>query len=349
MSGGVDSSLSALLMVEAGFACIGVTMRLAENCAPDVEAARAVATQLGMPLAVIDLTEDFTREVIAKFVASYEAGETPNPCIDCNRELKFGRLLTWADERGAELLATGHYARTRYDAASKRWQLLRAADANKDQSYVLYSLTQAQLARVRFPLGELSKTEVRARAAAAGLANASSPESQDLCFAPDGDYAGFIERWRGKPPKPGDILDPQGRVIARHKGIERYTIGQRKGLEIAAGHPVYVIAKDAARNTVTLGEEEQLYHRSLIAHAVNWVSIAPSSEALRAQVKTSYRSPARPATITPLSEGRLQVDFDEPVRGATPGQAVVAYEGDLLLAGATIEEIAAYRPLAVPK
>jgi len=336
MSGGVDSSVAALLMREAGYACTGVTMRLADDCAPDIEAARAVATQLSMPLEVVDLTEDFTREVIAKFVASYEAGETPNPCIDCNRELKFGRLLAWADERGAELLATGHYARTRYDATSGRWQLLRAADITKDQSYVLYSLTQAQLARVRFPLGELSKSEARERATAAGLPSASSPESQDICFVPDGDYAAFIERWRGAALKPGDILDAQGRVIGRHRGVERYTIGQRKGLEVAAGHPVYVIAKDAARGTITLGEEEQLYHRSLIARAVNWVSIAPDSAPLRAQVKTSYRSPARSATITPLTEGRLQVDFDEPVRGATPGQAVVAYDGDLVLAGATI-------------
>ena len=357
MSGGVDSSVAALLMQEQGFRCTGVTLRLYDDAAlglddealaafessccslRDVESARRVAGVLGMPFYVFNFAEDFTREVIGKFVASYEAGETPNPCIDCNRYIKFERLLARAAELGFDVLATGHYARSRYDKASGRWQLLRGLDAGKDQSYVLYGLTQAQLGRVRFPLGAMRKTETRTRAAAAGFTNADKPDSQDICFVPDGDYGAFIERWRAAPARPGDILDTQGRVIGRHKGLMRYTIGQRKGLEVAAGHPVYVVAKDVAHNTITLGEEAELYHRRLIARELNWVSVAPTADPQRALVKTSYRSRGQMATITACEGGRLQVDFDEPVRGATPGQAVVAYDDDLVLCGATIDTV----------
>ena len=370
MSGGVDSSVAALLMQEAGYDCTAVMMRLCDGspqCAPPVEledehalmrrarrpgappvptgadsaieSARKVADQLNIPLHAIDLTEDFAREVIEEFVTSYESGETPNPCITCNRELKFGRLLEYAAKLGYDLLVTGHYARTRYVAASGRWQLLRAADATKDQSYVLYGLTQAQLASVRFPLGEMSKSETRARAASAGLGNANKPDSQDICFIPDGDYGAFIDHWRATAAVPGEILDEQGSVIGQHKGMARYTIGQRKGLEVAAGRPVYVIAKDPQRNTVTLGDDAGLYHKSLLARAVNWVSIAPCTEPLHASVKTSYRSKGSPATIHQHEDGYLQVDFDEPVRAATPGQAVVAYDGDVVLVGATIASV----------
>ena len=357
MSGGVDSSVTALLMQEQGYACTGVTMRLYDESrqyvggdalgAPPVptgnnaasDEARIVADRLSIPFRIIDLTEDFACEVIENFVSSYEAGETPNPCVDCNRELKFGRLLAYAAKLGCDVLATGHYARTRYDEASGRWQLLRAADPAKDQSYVLYGLTQAQLARVRFPLGEMRKSETRARAAEAGFANADKPDSQDICFVPDGDYGAFIERWRGVASLPGDILDEQGQVIGQHKGMARYTIGQRKGLEVAAGHPVYVLAKDPERNTVTLGDEAGLYHKGLLARNVNWVSVAPTAEPLRALVKTSYRSPGSPAQIQQRADGLLQVNFDAPIRAATPGQAVVAYNNDLVLAGATIVSV----------
>ncbi|MCL2655027.1 MAG: tRNA 2-thiouridine(34) synthase MnmA [Coriobacteriia bacterium] len=339
MSGGVDSSVAALLMQEQGYACVAVTMRLHDEGDSAAESARAVANKLGIPFHVLDLTKDFADEVIEAFVASYESGETPNPCINCNRALKFGRLLAYADKLNCDVLATGHYARTRYVAASERWQLLRASDAVKDQSYVLYGLTQAQLARVRFPLGDRAKSETRARAAEAGFANADAPDSQDICFVPDGDYGAFIARWRGAPPAPGDILDDRGQVIGQHKGMERYTIGQRKGLELAVGRPVYVTAKDPVRNTVTLGDEARLYHQGLLARAVNWVSIPPTIEPLRAQVKTSYRSPAVPATIQQREGGLLQVTFDAPIRAATPGQAVVAYDGDLVLAGATITSV----------
>ncbi|MCL2882320.1 MAG: tRNA 2-thiouridine(34) synthase MnmA [Coriobacteriia bacterium] len=337
MSGGVDSSVAALLMQEQGYDCTGVTMRFCG--AGDVESARNVADRLGMPFETLDLTEDFAREVIEGFVAAYEAGETPNPCIVCNREFKFRRLLEYAAEHDYAVLATGHYARTRYEAASERWQLLRATDTHKDQSYVLYGLTQAQLASVRFPLGEMSKPETRMRATEEGFDNAEKPDSQDICFIPDGDYGAFIEQWRGVTEAPGEILDEQGVVIGQHKGMARYTIGQRKGLEVAAGRPIYVIAKDPRRNTVTLGDETELYHQSLQARAVNWVSIAPTLEPLRALVKTSYRGAGSAATIHQREDGSLQVDFDEPVRAATPGQAVVAYKGDLVLVGATIDSV----------
>jgi len=368
MSGGVDSSVAALLMQEQGYACTGVTMRLYDDsvlgldsdevvCAEssccslrDVEAARKVATTLRMPFHVFNFAEDFASAVIEKFVASYEAGQTPNPCIDCNRYLKFERLLARAAELDFDVLATGHYARTRYDEASGRWQLLRGLDATKDQSYVLYGLTQAQLERVRFPLGEMRKTEVRTRAGAAGFVNANKPDSQDICFVPDGDYGAFIERWRTgvatSALEPGDILDAQGTVIGKHKGLARYTIGQRKGLEVAVGHPVYVIEKDYERNTITLGENAELYHAGLIARAANWVSIAPTTRPLQVTVKTTYRGSGHGATITALTapgeapgSTRLRVDFDEPVRAAAPGQAMVAYDGDLLLCGATIDSV----------
>jgi len=362
MSGGVDSSVAALLMQEQGYACTGATMRLYDDktimypnlcvgCADPgapptmagkdsaIEAACGVAKKLDMPFCVFNLTEDFAHEVIEKFVTAYEAGETPNPCINCNQHLKFERLLACATELGLDVLATGHYARTHYDEASGRWQLLRAADPTKDQSYVLYGLTQAQLARVRFPLGGMRKTETRARAVEAGFANADKPDSQDICFVPDGDYGAFIEQWRGAVSQPGDILDEQEQVIGQHKGMARYTIGQRKGLEVAVGHPVYVLAKDPTHNTVTLGDETGLYHKGLLARSVNWVSVAPTTEPLRALVKTSYRSPGSPALIQQREDGLLQIDFDEPVRAATPGQAVVAYDNDLVLAGATIDSV----------
>ena len=360
LSGGVDSSVAALLMQERGYDCVGATMRLYDeqqstpgrdvpgappagtDFGPDaaaIESARAVARALDMPFVVLNFTREFTGEVIEPFVAAYEAGETPNPCVNCNRALKFGRLLAYANDLGCKVLATGHYARTRFDASSGRWQLLRALDTRKDQSYVLYGLTQAQLARVRFPLGEMDKSATRERAAQAGFINADKADSQDICFVPDGDYGAFIERWRKESLQPGDVIDAQGKVIGQHRGMARYTIGQRKGLEVAVGHPVYVIAKDPVQNTVVLGESAQLYHKHLLARKVNWVSIAPTTEPLRALVKTSYRGSGAPATILQRKDGLLQVDFDAPVRAAAPGQAVVAYGGDLVLLGATITSV----------
>ncbi|MCL2324006.1 MAG: tRNA 2-thiouridine(34) synthase MnmA [Actinomycetia bacterium] len=336
MSGGVDSSVAALLMVEAGYDCIGVTLNLAgDTAAPAAADAHRVAERLGISHVVLDCRDDFAHEVIEPFVATYEAGETPNPCVGCNRTMKFARLLACADEQGIDIIATGHYART---CPGERVQLLRGADPAKDQSYVLSGLTQDQLVRVRFPLGALSKQEVRQRAAAAGLANADSPDSQDVCFIADGDHGAFIERWRGVALEPGEILDTTGSVIGHHRGLARYTIGQRKGLEVAAGHPVYVVAKDVERNIVTLGEEADLFVRSLVACDPNWVSIDVPTGPLSAEVKISYRSPARPARVTPLQNGRLRVDFDEPVRAAAPGQAVVAYDGDRVICGATIAD-----------
>lgn len=347
MSGGVDSSVAAYLLQQQGYACIGVTMRLYENetagiprghtcCSlDDVEDARAVAYDLGMPYYVLNFTEEFDEKVIRKFVQVYQNGGTPNPCIDCNRYLKFDHLLNRARELGCDYIATGHYVQ-RWQDESGRWGLRKNDDPGKDQSYVLYSLTQDQLAHTLFPLGGMHKDAVRAIAEEQGLCNARKHDSQDICFVPDGDYVSFLRQYGGVEPVPGDFLDSEGRVLGRHRGMECYTIGQRKGLGVSANAPLYVLGKDPDRNAVILGEDNRLYTRELTAERVNWLSVPEPDRPLSVTAKTRYSQREAAATVEPLPGGRIRMVFTEPQRAVTPGQAVVFYDGDLVLGGGTI-------------
>lgn len=348
MSGGVDSSVAACLMQRQGFDCTGVTMRLTQNetaglsqyhtcCSrQDIEDAAEVAFALDIPYQVLDFTADFRREVIDKFVRVYQAGGTPNPCIDCNKYLKFDRLDRYARAHGMDCVVTGHYARVEYDPARGRWLLKKGRDEAKDQSYVLYNLTQAQLSRIRLPLGALRKDEVRALAARHKLCNARKHDSQDICFVPDGDYAAFIEGYTGQPCRPGDFLDAEGHVLGRHRGAVRYTLGQRKGLGLAMGAPVYVCAKDMAANTVTVGPESALMSRTVLAGELNWIAIPALTGPLRVTARTRYHQPEQSAAVFPAGEGRIRLEFDAPQRAVTPGQAVVLYQGEVVVGGGTI-------------
>jgi len=344
MSGGVDSSVAAYLMAERGYACAGVTMRQfcpasGESGPSQMEAdAARVCAGLGIPHTVLDLTQEFRREVMDKFARAYEAGETPNPCVDCNRRMRAGHLLDYAREQGFDLVVTGHYARIVYDEGLGRWLLKRGADVGKDQSYVQYAMDQDQLSRFRFPLGELRKAEVRELAERLGLETAHKKDSQDICFVPDGDYGAFLERHTGKTYPPGDFLDPSGKPLGRHRGAVRYTIGQRKGLGVSADSRLYVLGKDMENNTVTLGPEEALYASALLAGDVNWIALESLTGPLRCTAQTRYHQPDRPVTVTPLEGGTVRVDFDAPQRAVTPGQAVVFYDGDTVLGGGTIRE-----------
>ena len=345
MSGGVDSSVAALLMARAGYDCVGATMKLwggetgpdSRTCcsADDAADARSVAVRLGMPFYVLNMTADFDRDVIAPFVATYEAGATPNPCIECNRHMKFTCLWDRAAALGCDVMATGHYARTERDA-SGRWLLKKALYGEKDQSYVLYMLTQTELARTRFPLGTLSKGEARALAEENGLLNARKRDSQDICFVPDGDYAAFIRRYTGRDYPAGDFVDGKGRVLGRHEGIVGYTIGQRRGLGVAAGQPLYVRRKDAASNTVVLGRNEELFSRRLVARTVNLIPVDRLEGTVRCRARVRYNMAEQPAAVTQTGPDELEVIFDEPQRAIAPGQAVVLYDGDTVLGGGTI-------------
>lgn len=350
MSGGVDSSVAAWLMREQGYRCVGVTMRLYRNadiglspfrtcCAQkDMDDASEVAFQLDIPYEILDFTAEFQEQVIDRFIRIYEEGGTPNPCIDCNRFMKFDRLLRYAQAHGFDAVATGHYARIEYDPARGRYLLKKALDASKDQSYVLYMLTQEQLAHTHFPLGGKTKAETRAIAEQLGLCNAHKHDSQDICFVPDGDYAAFMERRTGKTYPAGDFLDTDGNVVGQHRGAVRYTPGQRKGLGLALGQPVYVCGKDMATNTVTVGPESALYTRELFAGEMNWISIPGLEGPLRVRAKTRYRQPEQPATVYPIDGGRIRLVFDEPQRAVTAGQAVVLYDGEIVVGGGTICE-----------
>ena len=344
MSGGVDSAACVLLLKERGYDVSGVTLRLHHykdrpgtcGSADDIDEAARVAAQMGIPHRVLDLCELFRREVMDRFVSEYCAGRTPNPCIDCNRELKFGAMLDWALEHGFDYVSTGHYARVGYDGTTGRYQLLRGADTHKDQSYVLYQLTQRQLAHLLLPVGEYSKAEIRAMAEADGLHNAAKPDSQDICFVPDGDYVRFLHEFGGVVSEPGDFVDTSGRVLGRHRGLVAYTAGQRKGLGVSADRPLYVLSKDAEHNTVLLGDDAELYSSSLLASRVNWI-IAPPSAPLRVTAKTRYSKRESAATVFPLAGGTVRVTFDEPQRAITAGQAVVFYREDAVAGGATID------------
>lgn len=339
MSGGVDSSVAAYLTQQEGLSCIGGTMKLLCKESGDAEDARAVATRLGMDFHVLDMTGQFRQDVMDKFVHCYEAGLTPNPCVDCNRKLKFGALLDAALELGCDYVVTGHYCRIEKDEATGRRGLYKAVDAAKDQSYFLYSLNQHQLAHTRFPLGRLSKEEARNIAQEQGFLNARKKDSQDICFIPEGDYLEFIRRYTGKDYPAGDFLDASGKVVGRHNGAIGYTRGQRKGLGLAMGQPVYVLGKDMKNNTVTVGSNEALFSRELIAEGWNFFPFDTLTSPLRCYAKARSRMAEQPATVYPMEDGRVKVVFDEPQRALTTGQAVVLYEGDAVLGGGTITEI----------
>jgi len=341
MSGGVDSSVAAALMLEQGFQCVGVTLKLfhgESRCCSlaDVNDAKNVAFNLGMDHYVLNFTEEFDRQVVRRFVETYEQGATPNPCIDCNRYIKFNLLLLRTQQLDFDFLVTGHYARVTQDSASGRFLLQKALDDKKDQSYVLYCLTQYQLERVRFPLGELSKNEVRKIAEERKFVNAAKGESQDICFVPDGDYGNFIEGYTGKKYPPGDIIDLEGKTIGRHRGLIRYTTGQRRGLGVAANTPVYVVSKSTVDNTVTLGPDAALFSKSLAAKNINLIACTDIKKPMRVMVKTRYLQTAQSATAEQTGEDNLRIDFDEPQRAITAGQAAVMYDGDIVVGGGTI-------------
>jgi tRNA-specific 2-thiouridylase len=348
MSGGVDSSVAALLTLRDGADCVGVTLKLFENddvgesrekscCSlADAEDARRVAYSLGMPHYVFDFCEDFRNGVIDRFVGEYLAGRTPNPCIDCNRLIKFKRLMRRMEDMGFDFVATGHYARVSRDAGGGRRLLKRAADASKDQSYVLYAMTQEQLAHTKFPLGELRKQEVREIAAENGFVNARKRDSQDICFVLDGKYADFIESYTGRRYPAGDFVDENGTVLGRHCGLIRYTVGQRKGLGLALPAPLYVREKRASDNTVVLCPERGLYSRVLEARDINLIAAERIDRPLRVTAKTRYTQEDRAATVWQTDADTLRVEFDEPQRAIAGGQAVVMYDGDIVIGGGTI-------------
>jgi len=361
MSGGVDSSAAAAILREQGHELVGFTMQLwdqrrginvDENGDPlpsrccsldDVYDARRVAEELDFPFYVLNLERDFERDVVQPFVSSYLNGETPIPCVSCNSRLKFASLDRLAVSLGCEKVATGHYARVEFDSATNRYKLLRGKNEQKDQSYFLWELTQAQLSRALFPLGEMSKPETRDAARQHNLTGVSEKkESQEICFVPDGDYAGFIDRYleyenaTERLPGAGEIVDTSGRVIGRHEGIHRYTIGQRRGMGIANERALYVISIDAGKNRVTAGSAEELLSSEFTVAGVNWIAFGDLKESVQAEVRVRYRHTAAPATITPLDNERARIVFDEPQRAITPGQASVFYRGDEVIGGGWI-------------
>lgn len=361
MSGGVDSSAAAAILKEQGHELVGFTMQLwdqrrginvDENGDPlpsrccsldDVYDARRVAEELGFPFYVLNLERDFERDVVQPFVTSYLNGETPIPCVACNSRLKFASLDRLAVSLGCEKVATGHYARVEFDANTNRYRLLRGQNEQKDQSYFLWELTQPQLSRAMFPLGEMSKPEAREAARQHGLNTvAEKKESQEICFVPDGDYAGFIDRYleaenaTDRLPGSGEIVDTNGRVVGRHEGIQRYTIGQRRGIGIADQRPLYVISINADKNSVTVGGADDLLSTEFTAAGVNWIAFDNPSDPVRADVRVRYRHTAAQATIFPLPNHRARVVFDEPQRAITPGQATVFYRGDEVAGGGWI-------------
>ena len=345
MSGGVDSSVAAFLMKEKGFDCIGATMKLYDNedinvsdektccSADDVEDARSVAAKLSMPFYVFNFKSEFKEKVIDKFVSDYENGATPNPCIECNRYLKFEKFYQRMEELQFDYLVTGHYAKI--EEKDGWFYLKKAVDNTKDQSYVLYSLSQSQLSHILFPLGKFSKNEIREIAEKKGFLNARKKDSQDICFVPDGDYVSFIERYSGKKYPEGDFVDINGNVIGRHQGIIRYTNGQRKGLGVAFGRPMYVAGKDIEKNTVTLCTNEELFSKELIADNFNWLVPNPEKE-IKCKARVRYNMKEQPATVYQLDDGRVKIVFDELQRAITKGQAAVLYDGDTVVGGGTI-------------
>jgi tRNA-specific 2-thiouridylase len=360
MSGGVDSSLAAFLLNQQGYQVAGVSVRLFDynnleedpcaekSCcsAESIEAARQVCESIGIPHHVIDMQEEFKKEVISNFVEEYTRGRTPNPCIICNTKIKWKSLWTKAESLGADFIATGHYARVRYDQDKKRYHLLRGIDSTRDQSYALTGLSQEDLSHTIFPLGELTKKEVRTLAREHGLKVADREESQEICFVPDDDYARFIREWNAKDNlksgdviKPGPILNLQGEKLGEHQGIPFYTIGQRRGLKIAVGRPLYVVRIDPKKNVVYVGENEELFGSSFVVINVNWIAFDTLDDQMDCQIQIRYKHAAQKGTICPLTNGEVMVKFDKSERAITPGQSAVFYSGVMVLGGGVIDRV----------
>lgn len=347
MSGGVDSSMCAYLLLKEGYEAIGVHCHFFDNddafikektcCSlDDSNDARDVAYKLGIPFYVFNFKDEFKEKVIGDFVETYINGATPNPCIECNKHLKFGKMLRRAFEIGYDYVATGHYAQIEFDENSGRYLLKKGADESKDQSYVLYNLTQEQLKHTLFPLGKYRKTEIRQMAEELGFVNAKKHDSQDICFVPDGDYATFIENHLGKKFESGDFVDLDGKVLGTHKGIIRYTIGQRRGLGLALPAPLYVYKKDMENNKVILSPEANLFSKSLDACDINLIMYEKLEEPIRVKARVRYKQAEQWATVTQTDETHFHVEFDEPQRAFAKGQAVVLYDGDYVVGGGKI-------------
>lgn len=351
MSGGVDSSVTAALLQQQGYECIGVTMQIWD---PDVtvvdddyvgccsltavDDARRVADKLGIPYYVLNFRDIFEKKVIDYFTQEYIQGRTPNPCIACNRYIKFEALLEKAVGLGAEYVATGHYARMGFSKAHNRWVIRRAVDQRKDQTYVLYGMTQYQIAHTLMPLADYTKDEVRQMAADLGLSTASKPESQEICFVHDNNYRNFLQERTGGGFNKGSFLDLQGNVLGEHQGIPHYTIGQRRGLGIATGERIYVVDIDPQRNAVILGPEEAIFKHDLVSNDNNFILFENLDQPTEVEAQVRYNAQPSPAVISPLSHGRIKIHFKEPQKAITPGQAVVFYQGDYLVGGGTIEK-----------
>ena len=336
MSGGVDSSVTAQLLLDKDFEVAGATLCLCgindeKNCSD----AAQVCSRLGIPHFIYDFKNEFSKYVSGIFSQQYINGKTPNPCIECNKNIKFGKMISAAIDAGYDKIATGHYARIKKDE-NGRYLLLRAKDDTKDQSYVLYMLTQKQLSHSIFPLGELTKTQVREIAQNNDFVNADRPDSQDICFVPDGDYASFIEKNTDFVSSEGNYVDILGNTLGKHKGVIHYTIGQRKGLGIALGKPAFVIEKDCLTNTVVLGDEEYLFKKEVIVENVNFIPFDKLTSEMQVTAKLRYRHNAQPAVIIPLEENKVKIVFEEPQRAPSPGQAAVFYDGDIVVGGGTI-------------
>ncbi len=336
MSGGVDSSVTAKLLLDKGYITAGVTLELCDGENDrNIKDARAVCDKMDIAHYSVNLRNEFSKYVIGDFIGQYKKGNTPNPCIVCNRHIKFGAMLDTALSMGFDKIATGHYARIKRNE-NGRYLLLKALDESKDQSYVLYGLSQNQLKHVLFPLGELTKTEVRDIAVNEGFINADRPDSQDICFVLDGDYASFIEKADNYVAPRGNYIDINGNVLGEHKGIIHYTLGQRKGLGIALGKPAFVIDKNAQTNDVIIGDEEHLFKKEVIVTDVNFIPFDSLNSEMCVTAKLRYRHKAAKAKISPLEDGNVKIMFDEPQRAASPGQAAVFYDGETVLGGGTI-------------
>lgn len=351
MSGGVDSSVAAIFMKEQGYEPIGITMKLYDNddidlsnektcCSlDDINDARSVAYKLDFPYYVVNFKAEFKEKVIDNFVNCYKCGRTPNPCIECNRHLKFTELYRRAKELDCEYIVTGHYARIRYNEETGKYELLKGIDESKDQSYVLYHLTQEQLSHTKFPLGEFTKDEIRKKAADSGLINADKHDSQDICFIPDGNHKKFIEKYTGEKIGPGNFLDLQGNVIGKHFGYYRYTVGQRKGVVVNEPGKHFVCEIRPETNEIVVGRSEDLFKSELIAENFNWISGDVPTEPVKVQGRTRYHQALADAVAIVLDDGRVKVTFSEPQRAITKGQSVVLYDGDVVVGGGTICDV----------